>query len=179
MNANDILEEMKKLRYECRILNAEIINLQGKSKRKTQTLDSIIDQNNGMTENVDVLKKQIINFELCDVDELQRQYEEIQKEIKSHQAEYKDLCNDISKLEDALDIQRASTLKQDIYGQLSCGYRTAPLKQINKEGCAIALKRSLEDELNDLQEKGAPIRVIAKKRSQLSHVGILCTQLRI
>ena len=84
------------------------------------------------------------------------------------------LCKDISRLTDAIQVQRESTLKQEIYGQISTGYKIYSTNQINKEGSAIALKRSLEEELKNLEDNEAPTRILAKKRSQLSRVQYLC-----
>ena len=39
MNETEILEEMRNLRKECRVLNADIIKLTGKNNRLSQSLD--------------------------------------------------------------------------------------------------------------------------------------------
>lgn len=174
MNEYEILEEMKNLRYECRILNADIIKLTQKNGRLSQSLDSIIQQNKNYMEQINQMKKELNSYEPCDINDVKLQIDLKEKEIQELNKEYEILCKDISRLTDAIQVQRESTLKQEIYGQISTGYKIYSTNQINKEGSAIALKRSLEEELKNLEDNEAPTRILAKKRSQLSRVQYLC-----
>lgn len=174
MNQAEILEEMKNLRYECRVLNADIIKLTEKNGRLSQSLDTLIQQNKVYTDQIRQMRSEIKSYIPCDIDDIKQQISIKQSEIQEFQKEYEILCKDISRLTDALNVQKESALKQEIYGQLSTGYKIYSTNKINKEGSAIALKKSLEEELKNLENIEAPTRVIAKKRSQLSRVHYLC-----
>lgn len=174
MNETEILEEMRNLRKECRVLNADIIKLTGKNNRLSQSLDLLINENKNYMEEIAQMKKELGSYSPCDINDIKQRIDEREKEIQGFKKEYECLCKDISRLTDALQIQRESALKQEIYGQISTGYKFYQSNQINKEGSAIALKRSLEEELKGLESSEAPTRIVAKKRSQLSRIQYLC-----
>ena len=174
MNQAEILEEMRNLRYECRILNANIIKIAEKNDRLSHSLDSLIQQNNEYTDQIRQMRIELKSYTSYDIEGIKEQIDIKEREIKDFQKEYSILLKDISRLTEALQVQRESALKQEIYGQIATGYKLYSTNQIDKEGTAIALKKSLEDELNNLETIEAPTRVIAKKRSQLSRVHYLC-----
>ena len=175
MDVNEILEEMKQIRKECRILNADIIQMKTKQKRQIQSIESLKKENQNLNRAISSMKTEVNSHEIYNIDDLKLEIQNMDKEIQEYTAQYNSISNDILHLNEALNIQKESNLKQNIYGHIHSGYQKVPQNQINKEGAAIALKKSLEEELKALEKKpDIPTRIIAKKRSQLSRADNLC-----
>ena len=173
MSTKALLEEMFNLRSECRFLNAEIINIELKKDRRAKTLENLTQANIELIKEIDSQRKKIKEHVEFDIEDLKSQINEIDKNLSIHHKEYDDICKDIDKLKDALEIQKKSQIRSEMYGQICGGYKHHATKQINKDGCLIALKKSLEEELKALEESNAPYRVIARKRSQLSRIKLI------
>lgn len=173
MNENQILEEMQLLRQECRELNAEIVDLLGKTTRRTQKLKNLKEQNRSDNITLDKLSKEVASFKPYDCNDLEKEIEDLETKISESSAEYEQIVADVDRLSTALRVQNESKLKQEIYGQV----RGGSLQYVNKgksENYAIALRRILEDELYELQQTDVAPRLVARKRAQVTRAQILC-----
>lgn len=169
----EILDEMERLRQECRELNADIISLLGKTTRRTHKLKSLKEQNQTDAVALEKLTEEVTSFEPYDIETLEVEINNLETKISEKDTEYEQILADVERLSTALEVQKESRLKQEIYGQV----RGGSIQHANRdkaENYAIALRRILEDELYELQTIGVTPRLVAKKRAQVTRAQILC-----
>lgn len=171
--SDKVLAEMKQLRRECRELNSEILVLSTQKSRRDTKFQTLRSENTSNDQQLESLTEKVQSFNVCNVSDLETQVVVLEQEIGRMAAQYDQLLGDTDRLTKALKVQKQSRQKEMIYNQVHGRPRQTTARE-KADNCGIALRRALEDELEDMKGSNFPLRLLAHKRAQVTRANVLC-----
>ena len=161
-------ELMSDLRAECRKLNLLYRSLLLKKDRKLRNLADLESTTKSKQTRITELTSELTEDNTTTCAELSKQLESLRAELDDSRQELLELTTSVSRLNDAIEVQKAASAKRQLYGQIhAVGTKTPDAVADNLAG---ALRRSLEQEYDDMRTCGATTRQVLSKQAQLSRV---------
>jgi hypothetical protein len=167
----DLLEEIKEVRHACQKLNAKLALVERKHSSRIKKQEQITTENSATIAETVRVEEEGKRWQQFNKPALLLEVAQLRQEFAERQKESEQLDRDIARLHAAVEVQRQSRAKQELYGFID---GASPLNRPQGENFAIALRRSLEAELDELERHQTPSRIIARKRCQISHAQNLC-----
>jgi septal ring factor EnvC (AmiA/AmiB activator) len=167
----DLLLQIEEVRHACQKLNAKLSLLERKHAGRVSKQQQISSENAETVAETAKLKEDAEHWKQFSKSALLVELAELRQEFSTRQQESELLDRDIERLHAALAIQKQSRAKQELYGLMT---GKSPLNRPQGDNTAIALRRSLEGELDELERRQTPSRIVARKRCQLTHAQNLC-----
>lgn len=166
MEEDDIIDELKNLRNDCRILNSDINRLESKIHHKEAKLKEILGESKEIRSLIEEMDNELKIIEMGDPSIFKSQIVKIESQIKMKKREFDDVMIEHQRLQEALLAKEYSLKKLDIFERAGMLVYSKRPKQI-KISNLILLKRSIEEDLKKLIDEGSREDKISRKKAQM------------
>ena len=167
----DELVTMSELRLECRRLMSIVQSLKAKRDRQREHLIATRKLGQSHNDRLQRLLAESRSDAPSDVKTLTATVESLEQKLEQSTQEFQNLEESIERITQALEVQKKATAKRKLYGQVN-GVGLIP-SNAARENFAGALQRSLEEECDEMRQKGATTRQLLSKQAQIARAGAL------